>query len=90
MVPLRVAALIGLLTAGGSVLFALYSLYVRVFLGPRPQGFTALIVAITFLSGVQLLFLSLIGEYVGRVYEETKARPHYVVAEIVRGARQSS
>ncbi|TMB49023.1 MAG: glycosyltransferase family 2 protein [Deltaproteobacteria bacterium] len=90
MVPLRVAALIGLLTAGGSVLFALYSLYVRVFLGPRPQGFTALIVAITFLSGVQLLFLGLIGEYVGRVYEETKARPHYVVAEIVRGARQSS
>ena len=90
MVPLRVAALIGLLTAGGSVLFALYSLYVRVFLGPRPQGFTALIVAITFLSGVQLLFLGLIGEYVGRVYEETKARPHYVVAEIVRGTRESS
>ncbi len=88
MVPLRVAAVIGLLTASGSVLFALYSLYVRVFLGPKPQGFTALIVAITFLSGVQLLFLGLIGEYVGRVYEETKGRPHYVVAEIVRRARE--
>src|SRR5438132_8649517 len=57
MLPLRVAAVIGLMTAGGSVLFALYSLYVRLFLGPKPQGFTALIVAITFLSGVQLLFL---------------------------------
>ena len=88
MVPLRVAAVIGFVTAGGSALFAAYSLYVRLFLGPRPQGFTALIVAITFLSGVQLLFLGLIGEYVGRVYEETKGRPHYVIAEIVRGPRR--
>jgi len=88
MVPLRVAALVGLLTVGVSTLFAVYSLYVRLFVGPKPQGFTALIVAITFLSGVQLLFLGLIGEYVGRVYEETKGRPHYVVAEIVRRGRE--
>jgi glycosyltransferase involved in cell wall biosynthesis len=86
-VPLRAAALLGLLAISGSVLFAAYSVAVRLLHGQTPRGFTALIVAITFLSGVQLLFLGVIGEYVGRVYEETKGRPHYLVGEIVRHPR---
>jgi glycosyltransferase involved in cell wall biosynthesis len=48
-----------------------------------PQGFTALIVAITFLSGVNLFFLGIIGEYVGRIYEEVKKRPHYIVRQTI-------
>jgi len=40
-------------------------------------------VVMTFLSGVQLLFLGVIGEYLGRVYEETKGRPHYIIGKIV-------
>ena len=63
------------------VLYALYALYAK-FRLHSPQGFTALIVAITFLSGVNLFFLGIIGEYVGRVYEEAKARPHYVVRRV--------
>ena len=57
-----------------------------------PQGFTALVVVITFLSGVNLFFLGVIGEYVGRVYEETKARPHYVVRKVAgqRGMHQEA
>jgi hypothetical protein len=53
------------------------------FLKQSPQGFTALLVAITFLSGIMLFFLGIIGEYVGRIYEETKARPQYIVGRIV-------
>ena len=68
-----------------SALFALYSLVAKLFLGHSPQGFTALILVITFLSGVQLLFLGVIGEYLGRVYEEVKQRPVYVVGEILGG-----
>ena len=82
--PLRAAAALGLLTIAGSFLFALYSLYVKLVLNQSPQGFTALILVITFMSGVQLLFLGVIGEYLGRVYEEVKGRPSYVVDHIVR------
>ena len=56
----------------------------KVVKGGRRFSFTALVVIIVFLSGVQLLFLGVIGEYVGRVYEETKARPVYVVRRVVR------
>ena len=84
--PLRVAAIFGLLTVVGSMLYAGYALYARIFHGHPPQGFTALIVAITFLSGVQLLFLGIIGEDLGRVYQESKRRPHYVVGKLIRRA----
>jgi hypothetical protein len=66
-------------------LYALYAIFQRLFLGDSPQGFTALIVAITFFAGIQLLFLGLIGEYLGRVYDEAKGRPHFVVTDVVRG-----
>jgi polyisoprenyl-phosphate glycosyltransferase len=82
IVPLRAAAMLGAIAIVLSCLFSLYSLYAKFWLH-SPQGFTALILAITFLSGVNLFFLGIIGEYVGRVYEETKARPHYVVQRAV-------
>jgi len=82
IVPLRAAAIFGAAATGLSVLYSIYALYVR-FRLHAPQGFTALILAITFLSGVNLFFLGIIGEYVGRVYEEAKGRPHYVVRKMV-------
>ena len=86
IVPLRAAAILGTVAMVLSVPFALYSVYVKLWLG-SPQGFTALILAITFFSGINLFFLGIIGEYVGRVYEEAKARPHYVVRKIVNQSR---
>ena len=53
------------------------------FLHDETRGFTALTLLITFLSGVNLFFLGVIGEYVGRVYEEVKGRPLYVVSKVV-------
>ena len=83
IVPLRAAAALGAAAIGLSFLFALYSLYAKFWLH-SPQGFTALVVVMTFLSGINLFFLGIIGEYVGRIYEESKGRPHYVVLKIVR------
>jgi dolichol-phosphate mannosyltransferase len=82
IVPLRAASLVGAAATGLSVLYSIYSLYAKFWLH-SPQGFTALILAITFLSGVNLFFLGIIGEYIGRVYEEAKGRPHYVISEII-------
>lgn len=82
VVPLRAAAILGVMAISCSFLYALYSLYAK-FRLHSPQGFTALILAIIFLSGVNLFFLGIIGEYVGRIYEEAKARPHYVIRRVV-------
>jgi len=79
IVPIRAAALLGAFVMFASSFYIVYSIYVKLVLRISPQGFTALIVAITFLSGVILFFLGVIGEYVGRIYEELKARPHYII-----------
>jgi polyisoprenyl-phosphate glycosyltransferase len=85
--PLRAAAVLGAVAVALSVLFALYAIYVRVVQDRAPQGFTSLIVGMTFLSGMNLFFLGVIGEYVGRVYEESKARPLYVIDKLIRDGR---
>ena len=84
--PLRAAAVVGALSVAASALFVLYALYVRLVQGQSPQGFTALLVAVTFLGGVQLFFLGVVGEYVGRIFEETKRRPGYLVADVLEHA----
>lgn len=79
VLPLRAATLVGALAVAVSTLFAFYSVYAKFVLNEAPQGFTALVFMLTFLSGVLLFFLGIIGEYVGRVYEEIKARPVYII-----------
>ena len=80
--PLRAATWMGLLTILCSVGFTAYAIFAHLFLNGSPVGFTALITAITFLAGVQLLFLGVLGEYVGRIYEQVKMRPLYVVDQV--------
>jgi glycosyltransferase involved in cell wall biosynthesis len=89
VVPLRAATLIGGLAVAVSVLFALYSVYAKFAMNRVPQGFTALVFMLTFLSGVLLFFLGIIGEYVGRVYEEIKARPLYIIERTLAGTSSS-
>jgi dolichol-phosphate mannosyltransferase len=83
-VPLRAAALLGLAAIGMSAVFSAYTLYARLFLHRAPAGFTALMLFMSFLSGVQLLFLGIVGEYVGRIYQEAKHRPIYIVGNVIR------
>ena len=82
--PIRVATMIGMASIAASALFLLYAVYVKL-IGGSPDGFTALIAAIIFLSGVQLLFLGVIGEYIHRILDEVRNRPLYVVRRRVGG-----
>jgi glycosyltransferase involved in cell wall biosynthesis len=84
IVPIRAAALLGGAASALSLLFGLYAVAQKLIFNHSPQGFTALLLLITFLSGVLLFFLGVIGEYVGRIYEETKRRPNYIVSQIFR------
>jgi glycosyltransferase involved in cell wall biosynthesis len=90
IVPIRAAGLLGAAVMVVSLLYVFYSLFARFFLQKSPQGFTALIVAVTFLSGVLLFFLGVIGEYVGRIYEETKGRPLYIIGRVAGGYKSKT
>jgi len=85
VVPLRAAALLGLFAILASTAFSAYTLYAKLVLHRTPIGFTSLMLFMTFLTGVQLFFLGIIGEYVGRIYQEAKRRPLYVVGAVTRG-----
>jgi polyisoprenyl-phosphate glycosyltransferase len=98
-VPLRFISLAGLVTSAGAILGAVLLLFQRLFeihiFGYAPQdmpGYTSLFLALQFFSGIQLLSLGIIGEYVARMYGEIKRRPVYVVAERLglASARQRS
>lgn len=79
-VPLRALLLVGLTIAALSGLAGCWIVFEALFMGQPIPGFTTLAASILFLSGVQLMAIGIVGEYVGRVFEEAKHRPLYVVA----------
>lgn len=86
-IPLRAAAVLGLVTLSLGLLYGAYILYAW-FAGKTLHGWTAQTMTILILGGVQLLCLGVIAEYIGRIFEEVKHRPLYVVREWVGPARQ--
>lgn len=85
--PLRAASFVGLLTILAASTYSFYALYKRLVVGVVPVGFTATLVMTVLLAGVQLLFLGVIGEYLGRIYHEAKGRPTYIVARVAGRGR---
>jgi len=81
-VPLQLSTYLGFLAAGLGFLYLLYALVSR-FLYQLPAGWTSLAAIILFLGGTQLILLGVLGEYVGRIYEEVKQRPLYIVDETI-------
>jgi dolichol-phosphate mannosyltransferase len=85
-VPLRVITLLGVSVSFASMLMAIFFFVKKFLYGLDPPGFATLIVSIFFLAGVQLITLGVIGEYVGRIFEEAKRRPLYVLRRINRAS----
>ncbi len=79
-VPLKLATYAGLFFSFSAVGYGIFFILKTLFIGEAVKGFPTLIVAMSFFSGIQLLFLGVIGEYLARVHEEVKGRPEYVVA----------
>lgn len=82
-VPLRLSTYVGLFSAIAAILMILLVLYWRIFVPSSPlSGYTIILMAIFFLGAVQLVCIGILGEYVGRIYEEVKGRPLYTVGEV--------
>ena len=90
-VPLRISTYVGLLAAIASILMALLVLYWRIFVPNSPlTGFTIVLMATFFLGAVQLVSIGILGEYIGRIYEEVKGRPLNTLAEVGGFVRQTT
>ncbi|MBD1932917.1 MULTISPECIES: glycosyltransferase family 2 protein [Cyanophyceae] len=82
-VPLRISTYVGLLAAVAAIFMGLLVIYWRIFVPQSPlTGFTIILVAIFFLGAVQLVSIGILGEYIGRIYEEVKGRPLYTLSEV--------
>lgn len=77
--PLRLATFIGCFTSVGAFLYMLFVFVKALLIGDPVAGFPTLLIVILFLGGIQLLSLGIIGEYLGRVFSETKNRPVYFI-----------
>jgi glycosyltransferase involved in cell wall biosynthesis len=83
-VPLRAASAVGLLLSAGALGYGVWVVLEKMLFGQVVPGWPTIVASIMFFSGVQLLFIGVLGEYLARVFDEVKARPHYVVARIMR------
>ncbi len=81
--PLRISTLLGLAVSSVAFLYAMIVILKTLVFGTDVPGFPTLVISVMFFAGVQLIVLGIIGEYLGRVYDEVKARPLYLVAEEV-------
>src|ERR1051325_2245364 len=81
--PLRLAALLGVATAAGGFAIALWVLVTKLLDVASPRGWASLLACLMVVGGVQLLVLGIIGEYLGRVYDEVRRRPLYLVRDRV-------
>jgi glycosyltransferase involved in cell wall biosynthesis len=79
--PLRVASLLGVLLAAGAFLFGLSILWETFTTGKSVPGYPSLMVGLMTIGGVQLIMIGIVGEYIGKILSELKARPVYFVAE---------
>jgi glycosyltransferase involved in cell wall biosynthesis len=81
VIPLRVASLTGVLSAGAAFAMMFFYIIKAVVMGEPVRGFPTLIVAVLLLGGLQLLSMGILGEYLGRMFMETKRRPLYLIDE---------
>ena len=79
--PLKIATLVGILTSLFAFIYMIYVIVKALLYGDPVSGFPTLLSVMLFLGGIQLLALGIIGEYIGRIFHETKGRPVYLVRE---------
>jgi glycosyltransferase involved in cell wall biosynthesis len=80
--PLKVATYVGFMTAGVAFVYLVWIVGKTLLLGEPVRGYPSLMAVVLFLGGIQLVTIGILGEYVGRMFDETKARPLYLLKEL--------
>jgi glycosyltransferase involved in cell wall biosynthesis len=80
--PLRISTYFGLLVAFGAFLYGAFILVRTLFFGTDLPGYPSIMVVVLFMGGVQLIAIGVIGEYLGRIFNETKNRPLYFIKDV--------
>jgi glycosyltransferase involved in cell wall biosynthesis len=83
VVPLRLISLIGFAVFLLTILVMFWVLYVRFFTTQAVPGWASTVLPIYFISGIQILCIGIIGEYLGKIYSEVKERPRYIIEKLV-------
>ncbi len=79
--PLRLTAVAGFALSAAGLVYALYALAMRIFTSQTVEGWTSILASVLIIGGLQLVSLGILGEYLGKVFIQTKARPPYIVKE---------
>ena len=77
--PLRLAFVFGFIISAFAVVFGIYRIIDTIIYGNAVAGYPSLIVIISFIGGIELIILGVIGEYIARIYEQVKSRPHFIL-----------
>jgi len=86
-IPLRMWTYLGMFVATFSLIYALWMVADKLIWGNAVPGYPSIMTAILFLGGVQLIGIGVLGEYIGRIYIETKNRPKYIVKKVSNGGK---
>jgi dolichol-phosphate mannosyltransferase len=86
-IPLKLAINVGLFVSGTGFAYMLYVMYLAIFTERTVQGWPSMMSVVLFMGGIQLFFLGVLGEYIGRIFQEVKSRPDHIVAKHWRARR---
>ena len=89
-VPLQVASWMGALSSLLGFVLMIWAVFSGLIQGKTPPGWASLAVIILLFGGMQLIVLGIIGEYISRIFDEVKRRPHYVVADLAGWAKSAA
>ncbi len=87
--PLRLASLLGLAIACSSLVYGLWVVIKTLVFGETVPGYPSLMVVMLFIGGIELITIGILGEYIGRIFTEVKARPNYIIRQAQQSAPQT-
>jgi dolichol-phosphate mannosyltransferase len=79
--PLQISTFLGFIFALVAFIYGSYAIYVKLFTGDTISGWASVLTAILFIGGIQMVMIGILGEYLGKVFIETKKRPNYIIKE---------